>query len=92
MPSGVSKRSKFPVDVGFLCNKAAILREPNKMYFRIYIHCYRFMVNYINYIMQPFIVYMYEYNSIKREHELELAVPVEMMMLHSPFLNVSFSL
>lgn len=90
MPSGVSKCSKFPGDVGFLCNKAAILREPNKMYFHIYIHCFRFMVNYINYIMQPFIVYMY--NSITRENELELAVKVEMMMLHSPFLNVSFSL
>lgn len=92
MPSGVSKSSKFPVDGGFLCNKAAILREPNKMYLHIYIHCYRFMVNYINYIMQPFIVHMYEYNSITRENELELAVPVQMMMLHSPFLNVSFSL
>jgi len=88
MSSGVSKCSKFPLDVGFLCNKAAILRE----YFCIYIHCYRYMANYINYNMQPFIVYMYEYKSITRENELELAVPVEMMMLHSPFLNVSFSL
>lgn len=92
MSSGVSKCSKFPVDVGFICDKAAILREPNKMYFHIYRHCYRFMVKYINYIMQPFIVYMYQYNSITRENELELAVPIEMMMLHSPFLNVSFSL
>jgi len=91
MPSGVSKCSKFPLYVGFLCNKAPNLRKPNKMYFHIYIHCYRYMVNYINYITQPFIVYMYEYNSITRENELELAVPVE-MLLHSPFLNVSFSL
>ena len=42
--------------------------------------------------MQPFIVYRYKYNLITRENELELAVPVEMMMLHSPFLNVSSSL
>lgn len=92
MPSRVSKCSKFTVDLGSLCNKAAILREPNKMYFCIYTHCYRFMMNYINCIMQRFIVYIYDYNSITRENDLELAVPVEMMMLHSPFLNVSFSL
>ena len=92
MSSGVSKCSKFPVDVGILRNKAAILGEPNTMYFHNYLHWYRFMVNYIKCIMQPFIVYRYKYNLITRENELELAVPVEMMMLHSPFLNVSSSL